>query len=149
MARVETNTRRRTLRRCIISRDVEIHGVDASLYVGAEGAGPARLRRSMQHLEARGVLTEPLGGTIDALITIFAEPEPSAGRAEIPNVGSVLAVRPRLAAVVSLAPDEFGLLATMMLAGRVASAHLAFQEPKYGKGLVASFSFRTQPPEIG
>lgn len=141
-------SRRPTRRRCIISRDVEIQGVDASIYVGAEGTGPARLRSSMQHLEARGVLTEPLAGTVDAMITIFSEAEPNAGRAEIPNVGAVLAVRPRLVAVVSLAPNEFGLLASMMLSGRLASAHLSFQEPRYGKALVPSFSFSTHSPEI-
>ena len=149
MSVAKTKTRRRPRRRCLISRFVEIQGVDASVSVGGEGADPARLRRSMKHLEARGVLTESLGSTIDALLTIFSEAEPSVRGGEIPNVGAVLAVRPRLAAVVGLAPDEFGLLAAMMLAGRLASAHLAFQEPKYGKGLVASFSFSTQSPEIG
>ena len=149
MAMVKKTARRRTRRRWIISRDVEIQGVDISIYIEAEGTDLARLRRSMQHLEARGVLTEPLGGTTDALITIFSEAEPNVAGGEIPNVGAVLAVRPRLAAAVGLAPDEFGLLAAMMLAGRLASAHLAFQDPKYGKGLVASFSFSTQSPEIG
>lgn len=86
----------------------------------------------MQHLEAREVLTEP-----------------KAGRAEIPNAGAVLAVRPRLVAVVSLAPDAFGLLASMMLLRRLASSQLSFQEPRYGKALVASFSFSTQSPGLG
>ena len=116
MAMVKKKARRRTRRRWIISRDVEIQGVDISIYIEAEGTDLARLRRSMQHLEARGVLTEPLGGTTDALITIFSEAEPNVAGGEIPNVGAVLAVRPRLAAVVGLAPDEFGLLAAMMLA---------------------------------
>lgn len=143
----KTKTRRRPRRRCLISRFVEVQGVDASVSIGAEGADPARLRRSMQHLEARGALTESVGGTIDALITIFSEAEPNVRGGEIPNVGAVLATRPHLSVVVSLAPDEFGLLATMMLAGRLASAHLVFQEPKYGKGLVASATFSTQSPE--
>ena len=61
MAMVKKKARRRTRRRWIISRDVEIQGVDICIYIEAEGTDLARLRRSMQHLEARGVLTEPLG----------------------------------------------------------------------------------------
>ena len=148
MSVAKAKTRRRPRRRCLLSRFVEIQGVDAIVSVGGEGADPARLRRSMQHLEARGVLAESVSGTIDALITIFSEVEPNVRGGEIPNVGAVLATRPHLSVVVSLAPDEFGLLATMMLAGRLASAHLVFQEPKYGKGLVASASFSTRSPEI-
>ena len=148
MSVVKTKARRRSKRRCLLSRFVEIQGVDASVSIGGEGADPARLRRSMKHLEARGVLTESLGSTIDALLTIFSEAEPSVRGGEIPNVGAVLTTRPHVSVAISLAPDEFSLLSTMMLAGRLASAHLVFQEPKYGKGLVASATFSTQSSEI-
>ncbi len=80
MSVAKTKTRRRPRRRCLISRFVEVQGVDASVSIDAEGADPARLRRSMQHLEARGVLTESVGGTIDAVITIFSEAKPNVRR---------------------------------------------------------------------
>jgi len=80
-------------------------------------------------------------------LTIFADPEPAVGAAEIPSIGSVLSMRGSLDAVVQLADREFQLVAAMATAGRLRSVYLSFQEPRYGSALISSCSFDTREPE--
>lgn len=137
----------RSKRRELMSRTGVVHGWDASVFVRAESQHGVRERKPMLVLELRGELSEPVKKVTSFKLTVFAEAEPAVGAAEIPSVGSVLSMRGSLDAVVQLADREFQLAMAMATAGRLASVHLHFQEPRYGSALIASCSFDTQTPD--
>ena len=137
----------RSKRRELMSRAGQVHGWDASVFVRAESQHGARERKPMLVLELRGELSGPVKKVSSFKLTVFAEAEPAVGAAEIPSVGSIISMRGSLDAVVQLADREFQLVVAMATAGRLASVHLSFQEPRYGSALIASCSFDTRKPD--
>jgi hypothetical protein len=137
----------RAKQRALISRSGLIREWNASIFVIADTRHGIRERKSMRSLEFFGALTEPVKAVSEFKLHVFAETEPVVGAAQIPSVGSVISMRQTFDAVVPLAEGEFQLLATMAAAGKVASVHMRFQEPKYGSALIASCSFSSQPPD--
>lgn len=134
----------RSKRRDLISRSGLVHSWDTSVYVRAESKHGVRERTHMLVLELRGELPDPVKKVSSFKLTVFAEAESAVGAAEIPSVGSIIAMRGTMDAVVKLADREFQLVAVMAAAGRLRSVHLSFQEPKYGSALITSCSFSSQ-----
>lgn len=137
----------RTKRRELVSRSGLIREWNASIFVLADAHHGNRERKSTRCLEFRGALTKPMKSVGEFMLTVFAKTEPTVGNAEIPSVGSIISMRQTLDAVIPLADGEFQLLASMAAAGRAASVHMSFQEPRYGSALIASCTFSTQPPD--
>ena len=134
----------RSKRRELMSRTGVVHGWDASVFVRAESQHGARERKPMLVMELRGELSEPVKKVSSFMLTVFAEAEPAVGAAEIPSVGSIISMRGSLDAVVQLADREFQIAVAIAAAGRLASGHLCFQEPRYGSALIVSCSFDTR-----
>jgi hypothetical protein len=120
---------------------------EASIFVLAEARHGVRKRESMRCFRFLGNLTKPIKGISEFLLTVFAEADPSIGRAEIPSIGSIISMKQCLDAVVTLSDAEFQLLASMATAGKAASVHMSFQEPRYGSALIVSCTISTQLPD--
>lgn len=131
----------------LVSRSGLIREWNASVFVIADAHHGDRQRKSTRCLEFRGALTKPVKGICEFMVTVFAEMEPTVGRAEIPSVGSIISMRQTLDAVLPLAEGEFQLLAMMAAAGKANSVHVSFQEPRYGSALIASCSFSSKSPD--
>lgn len=131
----------------LISRSGAVTGWEAGLYLHAEGRREDRERKAMLALDVYGNLKEPVRNVNAFKITLFSASDPTPGKAEIPSVGSIIAVKPTLDLVVTLADRELSLLTAMAAAGRLKHVDICFQEPKYGTALVASCEFQTKAPE--
>ena len=131
----------------MISRSGAVTGWEAGLYLHAEGRREDRERKAMLALDVYGNLKEPVRNVNAFKITLFSASDPTPGKAEIPSVGSIIAVKPTLDLVVTLADRELSLLTAMAAAGRLKHVDICFQEPKYGTALVASCEFQTKAPE--
>jgi hypothetical protein len=131
----------------LIARSGTVTGWEAGLYLHADGRREGRERKAMLALDVYGNLQEPVRNVSAFKITLFSEPDPTPGKAEIPSVGSIIAVKPTLDLVVTLADRELSLLTAMAAAGRLKHVDMCFQEPKYGTALVASCSFHTKVPD--
>lgn len=146
----KTTTRRGTRGRKgreLIARSGTVTGWEAGLFLHAEGGRENRERRAMLTLDVYGNLQEPVRNVSAFKITLFSDPDPTPGLAEIPSVGSIIAVKPTLDLVVTLADRELNLLTAMAVAGRLKHVDVCFQEPRYGSALVASCSFHTKVPD--
>jgi len=137
----------RTKLRELVSRSGLIREWNASVFVIADVHHGSRERKSTLCMEFRGALTKPVKSVSEFMLIVFAETEPTVGKADIPSVGSIISIRQTLDAVVPLAKGEFQLLATMAAAGKATSVHMSFQEPKYGSALIASCTFSSQLPD--
>lgn len=133
--------------RGVVSRWVLIREWEASIFVLAEARHGVRKRESMWCLRFLGNLTKPVKGISEFRLTVFAEADLPIGKAEVPSIGSIISMKQTLDAVVPLSHAEFQLLASMATAGKVASVHMSFQEPRYGSALIASCTISTQPPD--
>ena len=133
--------------RQLIARSGTVTGWEAGLYLHADGGRGSRERKAMLTLDVYGNLREPVGNVSAFKITLFAEADPTPGQAEIPSVGSIIAVKPTLDLVITLADREVNLLTAMAAAGRLKHVDLCFQEPRYRSALVASCSFHTKVPD--
>ncbi len=67
----------------------------------------------MLALDVYGNLQEPVRNVSAFKITLFSDPDPTPGKAEIPSVGSIIGVKPTLDLVVTLADRELNLLTAM------------------------------------
>jgi hypothetical protein len=128
----------------------EARVLDWTVDIHARGEGPktARRRESSQYMIVEGELTEPLGGVTSFLLQLWPDPDTSVGTREIASVGSVIQVKPTIQVAASLTPDEFHSVFLLASSGKLRSVYMAVQEPRYGRALVASFSFSSRPPEI-
>lgn len=138
--------------RNVKQREVSLHNVtvsswDASLFVYVEKLSGKTTRQTLQSLQLKGKLLAPIKNNTGFQLTAFQDKTPSVGNAEIPCVGSIIATKPLIDAVVTLSEQEFQVLLSLATSGRLASVHLSFQEPRYGTALIASISFSSQPPE--
>lgn len=134
-------------RTTLLTREGIITGWRASLHVYAQQQrGRPRDRTGRPWLVLEGELTEPVTGVSGFSIHMFPVNEPSVGQAEIPSVGSFIRTKPVLEGVVELSEPEFGFIATLLSSGRVTSCSLAFQQPHYGRALIASINFSSERP---
>lgn len=98
-------------------------------------------------LDIRGEFTTPVRDISTFTLRINPEAEPSLGNAEIPCVGVWTSVKPAFNGSVDLSDREFDLVRTMASSGKLVSVHLNFQQPHYGKSLIASVSFSSDSPD--
>lgn len=104
-----------------------------------------RFRRDSPYIDLTGVFTEAVSGIKDFSIMICSDgEEASAGRAEIPCVGTFLRSKPVLEAVVTVSARDFKILATFAAVERISAVDLTFQKPRYGSGLISSALFSTK-----
>lgn len=115
----------------LVARSGTVTGWEAGLYLHADGRREDRERKAMLALDVYGNLQEPVRNVSAFKITLFSEPDPTPGQAEIPSVDSIIAVKPTLDLVVTLADRELNLLAAMAAAGRLKHVDMRVQEPKY------------------
>jgi len=131
----------------LLSREGVITRWRASLHVLAERhRGGPRERKGSAWLTLEGELTEPVAGVSGFSIHVFPVTEPCVGQAEIPSVGSFIRVKPVMDGVVELSGEEFNFIVTLAASGRIASCSVAFQPPRYGRALIASVGFSSDPP---
>ena len=134
-------------KRDILSRFGTVTSWDLSVFVYSEKRSATAERQALISLVLKGTLVEPVRNTTAFGLTVFPCADPELGNAEIPSVGSIIAMKPVLNAVVQLAYEEFQVVMALATAGRLVSVRLSFQEPRYGSALIASCSFSSQPPE--
>ncbi|MGJ7498330.1 hypothetical protein ACSFA8_25150 [Variovorax sp. RT4R15] len=136
-------------RREIMAREGVIDDWDLSLYAISQGGKVIEDRRREEqiYMSIRGTLTEAVNGVLAFDFQITGSTSPTAGRAEIPCVGSIIGMKPKLQAGIELSLRQFDTLLSIARAGRLKSCHFSFQAPRYGSALVASASFSTSPPE--
>lgn len=139
--------RKRHSRTTLLSREGAITGWRASLHVFAERRrGGPRERKGCPWIVIEGELTEPVAGVCAFSIHMFPVTEPCVGRAEIPSVGSFIRAKPVMDGVVELSEREFDFVLTLLTSGRIASCSVAFLPPRYGRALIASIGFSSDPP---
>lgn len=134
-------------KRELLPREGRVLDWTVDIHARAEGPKGARRRESSQYMIIEGELTEALGGATSFLLQLRPDPDTTVGTGEIPSVGSVIQVKPKIQAVASLTPDEFHYLFLLASSGKLRSVYMAVQEPHYGRALIASFSFSSRPPE--
>ncbi|MFJ1253849.1 hypothetical protein [Cupriavidus sp. CuC1] len=133
----------------LLTREGIITGWRASLHVLAERhRGGLRERKGSAWLVLEGELTEPVSGVSGFSIHMFPVTEPFVGQAQIPSVGSFIRVKPVMDGVVELSDREFDFVVTLVASGRIASCSVAFQPPRYGRALIASIGFSSDPPTL-
>ena len=110
----------------LIARAGTVTDCEAGLYLHAEGGREDRGRRAMLALDVYENLQEPVRNVSAFKITLFSEPDPTPGQAEIPSVGSIISVKPTLDLVVTLADRELSLLMAMAAAGRLKHVDICF-----------------------
>jgi len=138
--------RKRPSRTTLLSREGAITAWRASLHVFAERRrGEPRERKGSPWLVIEGELTEPVAGVSAFSIHMFPVTGPRVGQAEIPSVGSFIRAKPVMDGVVELAEREFDFVLTLLTSGRIASCSVAFQPPRYGRALIASIGFSSDP----
>ena len=98
-------------------------------------------------MKVYGTLTEAVNGVFAFDFQIIGSTSPAAGTAEIPCVGSIAGMKPKLQAGMELSFRQFDVLLSIARAGRLKSCRFSFQAPRYGSSLIASVSFSTSPPE--
>lgn len=139
---------KRPTARKLISRDGTVTAWRLDAYVHATGTKLTAVRESDRYLIVEGTLTEAVKGVAAYSIQFTSEPQPSLGNRDMPCVGSILRVKPRIDAAATLTPEEFKTMLTLATTDNLKSLTLYFQEPRYGSGLIASVSFFSHPPEL-
>jgi hypothetical protein len=112
----------------------------------AEGTRHSRTRDSSQYLIIEGDFTEPLNGVTKFLLQVHATATPDLGARDMPCVGAVIQVKPQIQAAGTLTTEEFQSLFMLAGSGKLRSFAMNFQEPRYGRGLIASMSFSSRDP---
>lgn len=137
----------KTKKRDLLSREGLVLDCTIDIHVRAEGSKHSRTRDSGQYLIVEGDVTEPLNGITKFLLQVSPVAEPDLGARDMPCVGSVLQVKPTIQAAATLTPAEFQSVLVLASSGKLRSVRMAFQEPHYGRALVASLSFSSRVPE--
>lgn len=133
-------------KRGMVSREGLVHKWTVDIYVRAEGDKHSRSRTSAQYLILEGDFIEPLKGVTKFSLQLNTDAQPELGTREIPSVGAVLRVKPEIQAAGSLTPDEFQSILLLASVGRLRRFGMNFQEPRYGRALIANLSFSSGEP---
>jgi hypothetical protein len=131
----------------LLSREAVVLDWTLDVYARAEGTKHSRSRESSRYLIIEGELTEPLNGVTKFLLQVDAAATPDLGARDMPCVGSVIQVKPKIQAAGTLTPEEFQSLLMLAGSGKLRSSTMVFQKPHYGHALIASMSFSSRPPE--
>lgn len=124
-----------------------MHAWDAYVYVRADRRDGACDRDSLLSLNIKGNFTAAIRNVAAFILRIYPEADPQPGNAAIPFIGIWTSTKPMFDGAVYLSYREFDLLLAMAQSGKLISVHLSFQEPYYGKSLIASVSFSGESPE--
>jgi hypothetical protein len=87
------------------------------------------------------VLTEPVKGVRDVLISLYPRDKMEVGTARPASCGAIIRARPELQFVITWPQHEFDRLWSMVLGSRLTHAHFYFTKPHYNSGLVVLASF--------
>lgn len=142
-----TKPRRTPAKRALLSITGSPTDWGGELFVYGDRRDGSDLRHTILSLDIRGEFTTPVRGTTAFVLRVRSEDKPSLGNVEIPCVGVWIAVKPAFDGSVNLSHREFDLVLAMAASGKLASVHLNFQEPRYGKSLIATVSFSSYRPE--
>ncbi|ATA53597.1 hypothetical protein CKY39_10490 [Variovorax boronicumulans] len=144
-----TAKKKHSPKREILRRQGVIEDWGLSLYAMSQGgkAIEERRREEQIYMTVGGTLTEAVNGVLAFDFQIIGSTSPAAGRAEIPSVGSITGMKPKLQAGMELSLRQFDVLLSIARAGRLKSCRFSFLAPRYGSSLIASVSFSTSPPE--
>lgn len=131
----------------LMSREGVVLDWTLDIHARAEGTKHSRTRESSQYLIIEGDFSEALNGVTKFLLQVHAAPQPDLGARDMPCVGSVIQVKPKIQAVGTLTPEEFQSLLMLAGSGNLRSFTMVFQKPHYGHALIASLSFSSRSPE--
>ncbi len=137
--------KRKSSQRAMLSRAGSVTSWGGYLFVYGDRRAGESSRRNLLSLDIKGEFLMPVRGIAAFVIRINPEAEPSLGNVEIPCVGVWSSSKPAFDGGVYLSEREFDLILAMASSGKLASVHLQFQEPHYGKSLIASVSFSSEP----
>ncbi|WP_129449270.1 hypothetical protein [Methylibium sp. Pch-M] len=145
----QTKRARKPSKRAMVSRAGSVTNWGGYVFVYGDRRNNQSVRQSLLSLDIRGEFTSPVRGVSAFALRVTPESEPGLGNVEIPCVGVWIAAKPEFDGGVHLSDREFDLLLAMATAGKLLSVYLHFQEPHYGKALIASVSFSSDPPDEG
>lgn len=132
--------------RPLIAREGSVLAWELHIYARADGSKQHRERKSSLYLVLQGEFSEPVKGISLYSLQLMSTAEPDVGNREMPCVGSILRVKPRIDAGGTLTKEEFEALLTLATTGNLRHMGMIFEEPRYGSALIASMSFFSQPP---
>lgn len=139
--------KRKAAKRTLVSCGGLVNAWDGYLYVRADRREGVCNRDGLMVLNIKGDFTAAIRSVAAFILRIYPEQDPQAGTGAIPFIGLWTSTKPMFDGAVYLSYREFDLLLAMAQAGKLVSVHLSFQEPYYGKSLIASVSFSGEPPE--
>jgi hypothetical protein len=137
--------RRASLQDELLRRTVEITGVESRMsirVVTERGAEP--YAESGPWVDLRGILSEPIRGRWDTLISIFPEEEVRIGPARPAAIGSIIQLRLHVGVVASFPHRDFDRLWVMAQTGHLKYADLVFTRPHYNRARVVNLSFSNE-----
>lgn len=127
----------------IISREGSVTGWRASVH--AMNLHTANFeRREAAVLDVYGTFDEPVKG-VSAFEFMLVPGPLTLGNAEIASVGVILKAKPKLEGVVRLSVLEYQTALFLAASGELRSCTCSFQSPRYGSGLIATFTLGSQP----
>ncbi len=98
----------------------------------------------MKSFLVSGQFSQPTKGIVDFEFTIYPG-EPHVGNVEVPVVGVILTAKTAIETFITVSDLEFQTLLTLATSGHLKYVSCAFQEPRYGSGLMTYFSFSSDP----
>ena len=132
----------------MLSRDVEIRSSSLTVRIRAvHPKGDEPEIDSQPWLQLKGVLTEPVKGVRDVVISLYPKDKLEVGTARPASCGAIIRARPELQFVMTWPQHEFDRLWTMVLGNRLTHGHFYFTKPHYNAGLVVSASFSSELEE--
>jgi hypothetical protein len=142
---ISTKRRHKSSKRLMLSRAGSVINWGGYVFVYGVRRDAEIFRHSLLSLDIRGEFTTPVRDISAFALRVTPEAEPSLGNVEIPCVGVWTAAKSALEGL-PFRPGVFDLVLAMATSGKLASVHFNFQEPHYGKSLIASVSFSSAPP---
>ena len=138
-------TKRKSRKPEMLSRNVEIESSSLTVRLSAvHRKGDEPEIESQPWLQLQGVLTEPVKGVRNALISLYPKDKVEIGTARPASCGAIIRVRPELQFVITWPQHEFDRLWSMVLGSRLTHAHFYFTKPHYNTGLVVNASFSSE-----
>ena len=139
--------KRKAAKRTLLSCSGRVETWNGYVYVSADRREGVCNRDSLISLNITGEFIAAVRGVTGFILRIYPKPDPQPGDAAIASIGIWISTKPTFDGAVYLSYREFDLLLAMAQSGRLVSVHLSFQEPYYGRSLIASVSFSGERPE--
>ena len=132
----------------MLSRDVEIRASSLTVRIRAVHAkGAAPEIDTQPWLQLKGVLTEPVKGVRDVVISLYPKDKLEVGTARPASCGAIIRARPELQFVITWPQHEFDRLWGLVLGNRLTHGHFYITKPHYNTGLIVSASFSSELEE--